>query len=82
MVERHGGIGFLLIYFNKLGEIYLLKAKDLVEIEKRASNGGRKSIGIDEMREIGIPIKESYPIRIPYLNAVDLYIEEKMNVAK
>ena len=76
-IERHGGIGFLLIYFNKLGEIYLLKAKDLVEIEKRASTGGRKSISIDEMRELGIPINESYPIRIPYLNAVDQIIEER-----
>ena len=80
-IERHGGIGFLLIYFNKLGEIYLLKTKDLLELEKRALEGGRKSISIDEMREIGILVKESYPIRIPYLNAVDIIIEERKNTS-
>ena len=75
-IARHGGIGFLLIYFNKLNEIYLLKIDDLARIEKEASDGGRKSISIETMREIGIRINESFPIRIPYLKAVDELIDE------
>lgn len=76
-IERHGGIGFLLIYFNKLGEIYLLPSKELDEFVERAKEGGRKSISVDEIREKCIPIKESFPIRIPYLDAVDILIERK-----
>ena len=76
-IERHGGIGFLLLYFNKLGEIYLLPIKELNEFVLRASEGGRKSISIDEIRESCIPIKESFPIRIPYLDAVDILIDNK-----
>ena len=79
-IERHGGIGFLLIYFNKLGKIFLLKAKDLIEFEKRATDGGRKSISLEEMEEKCIEIKESFPIRVPYLNAIDLIIEERKKV--
>ena len=75
-ISMHGGIGFLLVEFNRLDEIYLLDIKDLLYFNKRDKTGGRKSISIDEFRERGILIKESFPIRIPYLNAVDILIEK------
>lgn len=74
-ILNHGGIGFLLIYFNRLDEIYLLKTEDLIFFYNREKEGGRKSISIDEMREKGYLIHESYPIRVPYLDAVDIIIK-------
>ncbi|MCR5741273.1 MAG: Holliday junction resolvase RecU [Gammaproteobacteria bacterium] len=75
-IEKHGGIGFLLIYFNRLDEIYLLRSKDLSKFSSEAKAGGRKSIPIESFRENCILIKESFPIRVPYLNAVDIIIDE------
>lgn len=76
MIEKHGGIGFLLIYLNKSNEIYLLQAKDLSYFVKRSNDGGKKSISIEEIRSFGHLINESFPIRIPYLNIVDEIIEQ------
>ena len=55
----------------------MLPSKELNEFVERANEGGRKSISVDEIREKCIPIKESFPIRIPYLDAVDILIERK-----
>lgn len=78
-VKKHGGIGFILIYFNKLGEIYLLESSLLSSYMKEASDGGRKSIPIEDLREKAKRIKESYPIEVPYLDAVDAIISELKN---
>ncbi len=78
-IDQHGGIGFILVEFNRLNEIYLLEIKDLLEFNKRDKSGGRKSISIEEFREKSILIKESFPIRVPYLDAVDILIDKKKN---
>ena len=75
-VMNHGGIGFILIYFNKLGIIYLLETKDLLFFYNRSLNGGKKSISIDELEKICLKTKESFPIRIPYLDLVDVIIDK------
>ncbi len=74
-VTRHGGIGFILIYFVKLGEIYLLEEKDLTAFCLRSEKGGRKSISIDELKSSSYCFKESYPVSVPYLKEVDKIIE-------
>lgn len=76
-IESHGGIGFILVYFNLLDEIYLIETKDLLIYQRRADDEGKKSISINEIREIACQIHESYPIRVPYLEIVDKLIEIK-----
>jgi len=75
-VMNHGGIGFLIIYLTQLSKIFVLPTKNLLEAEKQAKNGGRKSIPVEDFNKIAIEIKESYPIRVPYLEAVDKLIQE------
>lgn len=75
-VMKHGGIGFLLIYFNKLNEIYLIDTNQILMYYNNSKNGGRKSISIEDFRSKCILIKESFPIRVPYLNAVDILIDK------
>ncbi len=75
-VMKHGGIGFLLVYFNKLNEIYLIDSNQILEYHNNSKNGGRKSISIEDFRSNCILIKESFPIRVPYLNAVDILIDK------
>lgn len=76
-IDKHGGIGFIMIYFNKLKEIYLITINDLLLFVNRALDGGRKSISIDEIKDKGYLIKESFPIRVPYLEIVNILIEAK-----
>ncbi len=74
-IVTHGGIGFLLIFFKSLDEIYLLQANDLIKYYNRSLTG-RKSITIDEIRTDGYLIKEHFNPRIPYLVIVDKIIKE------
>jgi recombination protein U len=78
-IERHGGIAFVLIHFKSIGEILLLEASRLGEFHQRALNGGRKSIHIDELRQVGYVIAEGYAPRIPYLKVVDHLIDRASN---
>ncbi|MBP5342641.1 Holliday junction resolvase RecU [bacterium] len=74
-IKRHGGIGFLLIYLTRFNEIYLLECDKMNYFVERSKSGGRKSIEINELRQSGYLIKESFPIRIPYLEQVDKIID-------
>lgn len=74
-VRRHGGISFVLIYFSVLDEIYLLESKYLTEFYER-SKKGRKSISIEELRDVGYSISEGFAPRIEYLKVVDELINE------
>ena len=75
-VSRHGAISFLLVYFKKLDEIYLLETKHLLVFDKR-KNTGRKSISINEFREFGYLVKTGYNPQIDYLSIVDEIINKK-----
>ncbi len=67
-IVRHGGIGFILVYFTKLDKIYLLEADKLCSfIEKNE----RKSIPIEYFKKFGYLIKPKFNPRIDYLNIID-----------
>ena len=69
-ITIHGGIGFLIVYFKKHDEIYLLPFDVLNEYwEKR--NTERKSIPYDVFKEKAYLIKINYLPRIDYLKVLD-----------
>ncbi len=71
-ISKLGGIGFIIVRFNKFNETYLLKIEDFIsfiETEKR------KSIPINYFREKGYIIKDGYNPRIDYLSIVNNFIE-------
>ena len=74
-IHEHGGIAFILVHFRQHEEIYLLEARKLKAFEKR-SLSGRKSIQLEEFRQEGYLLKESYAPRVDYLSVVDLLIEK------
>ncbi|MBU1144704.1 MAG: Holliday junction resolvase RecU [Firmicutes bacterium] len=69
-VVRHGGIGFVIIHFSKLGKTYLLDSK-YVSLFYNRKDTGRKSITLDEVVENGHEIKEAYVKRLDYLKVLD-----------
>ena len=69
-ITIHGGIGFLIVYFKKHDEIYLLPFDILNEYwEKR--NTDRKSIPYDVFKEKAYLIKINYIPRLDYLKILD-----------
>ena len=67
-VIKHGGIGFFIISFQMMDEVYLLDAKFVIEFYE---HGKRKSIPYEVFKENGLLIKQDYSPRLHYLDAVD-----------
>lgn len=67
-VVNQGGIAFLIISFTSTGQLYLLKAEDLLEFIQKNT---RKSIPISYFKTHGYSIKYTYNPRIDYLKIVD-----------
>ena len=69
-IVKHGGIGFLIVYFKKHDEIYLLPYDILNEYwEKRHTE--RKSIPYEVFKEKAYLIKINYIPRLDYLKVLD-----------
>ena len=69
-IVSHGGIGFLIVYFKKHDEVFLLPYEVLEGYwEKR--NTERKSIPYEAFKEKGYLIKVSYIPRLDYLKVLD-----------
>jgi len=68
-ITKQGGIGFIIVNFKILGEIYLLDIQYILEVMK----SGRASIPHDVFIEKGIIVPQGYVIIIDYLKAVDSY---------
>ena len=75
-VIDHGGIGFFIISFTKLNEVYLIDASKVIEyFDKNES-----SIPYNDIKAKGHLIKHSYPILVDYLKVVDqIYFNEEIN---
>lgn len=70
-ISEHGGIAFVIIYFKKHDEIYIMDIKNFDFLFKEANNGGKKSITIDQFKELGKQVSKGYAPLIDYLSAVD-----------
>ncbi len=75
-IIKHGGIGFFIISFTKLNEVYLIDASTVIEyFDKNES-----SIPYSDIKSKGHLIKYSYPILVDYLKVVDqVYFNEEIN---
>lgn len=67
-IHTAGGIGFIIIRFNKLNLTYILMAKDFLDfIEKNE----RKSIPIKYFEDKAYLVEEKYIPRLDYLKVID-----------
>jgi recombination protein U len=74
-IQKHGGIGFIIVKFTKTGEVFLLDASYLSDCWSASLKaGGRKSIPRQLFQEKGYLIPKNYLPRIDYLCIVnDVY---------
>lgn len=68
----NGGIGFLIVRFNKVNKTFLLKAEDFLNFLEKNE---RKSIPLSFFEEKAFIIEEKYNIRLDYLKIVDKLLE-------
>ena len=72
-VIQQGGIAFILVYFKKRDEIYLLDGKIVYDLYMSKE---RKSIPYQTFKEKGHFIKQGYVNRVDYLSIIDeVYIK-------
>lgn len=69
-IINHGGIGFLIVRFSKLGKTYLLPGHSLFQF---LDTSDRKSIPVSLFEEEGIQIKDGYQPRLDYIKAVNTF---------
>nr|WP_318240670.1 Holliday junction resolvase RecU [Sporosarcina gallistercoris] len=74
-VHEQGGIAFLIIRFSLLDRYFVVPFKNFIEKWKRMTEGGRKSITLDEIVEISIELQPGYQPRLDYLQAITGMVE-------
>lgn len=67
-IVDNGGIGFLIVRFNKMNKNYLLLGEDLIDFLMKNK---RKSIPVDYFEKKGFLILDGYMPRIDYLKVID-----------
>ncbi len=70
-ITDHGGIGFLIIYWNAYNEFYLMEFSIFYKYYLDSINGGRQSILYQTFKNEAHLIKEGYLPRLNYLAVID-----------
>ncbi|MGB4180776.1 MAG: Holliday junction resolvase RecU [Bacilli bacterium] len=70
-VAEHGGIAFIIIYFKKVNEIYIIDINVFNKYYRDKT--GAKSLPLALVREVGIIVDQGFAPPIDYLAAVDEY---------
>lgn len=71
LVKSHGGLAFVLVYFKKFEEAYILDIDDFLIFHAQALKGNRKSIPLSAFQEKGQKIETGYAPPLDYLKAID-----------
>lgn len=77
LIDKLGGISFLIIEFSNVNETYILPSKNLILKYNESLNGGRKSIPYSYFKEYGYKVKED--IILDYLDVIDTFFIKKNN---
>lgn len=70
-VLGHGGICFVILRFSAIEKVYFLQADHLLHYWTRMTNGGRKSITLEEIEKDSHFIPLGYNPRIDYIKIID-----------
>lgn len=71
---KQDGICFVLLWFSSLKRCFYLNSTHLIDYWYQQKDGGRKSLPLASIEELGIEITPGFLPRVPYLDAVDRYL--------
>ena len=66
--KEHGGIAFVIIYFKKVGEVYMIDIDPFYE--RYMNNDVKRSINLDDLNEL-CQINKAYNIHLGYAPLID-----------
>lgn len=73
-IAKHGGIGFLIIYWIHTNEFFLYPIDKFTPHFEGYLKDGRKSIAYEDFQKEAFLIKEGYNPRLDFLSVVDKYL--------
>lgn len=73
---QQGGLCFVLLWFSSLNRCFFLASEHLVKLW-RLQESERKSLPLAQIEALGIEIKMGVAPRIPYLDALEQYIQQR-----
>ncbi len=76
--EKQGGVSFLIIYFSGRNELYYMSFAEIQKFWKRAQDGGRKSIRLEEL-DPAFFMNLKNGCFVPYLEAMQKDLDQREN---
>ncbi len=76
--EKQGGVSFLIIYFSGRNELYYMSFAEIQKFWKRAQEGGRKSIRLEEL-DPAFFMNLKNGCFVPYLEALQKDLDQREN---
>ena len=76
--EKQGGVSFLIIYFSGRNELYYMSFAEIQKFWKRAQDGGRKSIRLEEL-DPAFFMNLKNGCFVPYLEALQKDLDQREN---
>lgn len=70
-VLDQGGIAFVILRFSTLETVFLLEGKHLLDFWGRMESGGRKSVTLSEIEQVGHTISLGFQPRIDYIKVIE-----------
>ncbi len=74
--EKQGGISFLILYYSHRNELYYMTFQELKKFWKRAEDGGRKSIRMEELNPL-FYMELKNGTYVPYLETLQKDLDER-----
>lgn len=71
------GICFVLLWFSSLSRCFFLSSEELIKYWYLQEETKKKSLTLQQVEKLGIEIKPAVAPRIPYLKAVDQFIQQQ-----
>lgn len=69
--EKHGAISFVIIEMRDINKVFIVTNTKIQEYILNAKKGGRKSIQIDVLNDIGFLVESSNGVPLDYLKVLD-----------
>ncbi|GAB3801559.1 Holliday junction resolvase RecU [Virgibacillus kimchii] len=73
-VEKQGAISFLIVEMKALGDVFLIPNNMVQKYIRKAKNGGRKSISMDDLEVYAFLVESKNGVPLDYLSVVDRLI--------
>lgn len=74
--KKQGGVSFFLVYFKREELFFLLQLELVLEAKKQASQGGRKSLSLEQCKEHAIPLGFLNHQLLHYLPGINVYLDQ------